>query len=242
MYLGRRAVAQTLMQALMVVEREVVVQTGFEFRNPGVVHEIDVLVLDSAPKALDEDVVQSSAPAVHADQSASGLDCVGECSGCELSALIGVEDIRCALLQRLTQSDQAKLAIQSVGQLPTQNVAAVPVDDRHQVHEAALHGNIGDICAPDLVGSSDLESTQEIRKDLVPWDWFAGVGLWIDGLQAHHLHQTSHSLVVDLMSLALQPGRDPWPAVERRFGVLPIDQPHELQVVVGLSCRLEVQC
>ncbi len=140
------------------------------------------------------------------------------------------------------QSDQAKLAIQSVGQLPTQNVAAVPVDDRHQVHEAALHGNIGDIGAPDLVGSSDLKSTQEIRKDLVPWDWFAGVGLWIDGLQAHHLHQTSHSLVVDLMSLALQPGRDPWPAVERRFGVLPIDQPHELQVVVGLSCRLEVQC
>ena len=65
MYLGRRAVAQTLMQALMVVEREVVVQTGFEFRNPGVVHEIDVLILDGAPKAFDEDVVQGSASAVH---------------------------------------------------------------------------------------------------------------------------------------------------------------------------------
>ena len=75
----------------------------------------------------------------------------------------------------------------------------------------------------------------------MPWDWFAGVRPRIDGLQAHHLHQTSHSFVVDLMSLALQPGRDPWPAVERRLGVLPVDQPHEIEVVVGLSCRLEVQ-
>ena len=228
------------MRPLNIVEAEVVVQPTVKSEPVGVVHQIDVLILDAAPQTLNKDVVQRTASAVHADLNTSCQHGVSEGVGCELSALIGVEDVRCALLEGLAQSHQTELTIQGVGKLPGQHVTTVPVDDSYQVHEATSHRNVGDIGAPDLVRTGDLQSAQEIRVYSVPWSRFARVALGIERLQAHHLHQALDPFVIDQIPLAAQVSRHSWPAVERCPGVLLIDQAHEQQVMLGLASWLVI--
>ena len=62
MHLRRCSVAQALVQALLVIEVEVVVQPRIQFRNGAIVQEVDVLVLDRAPQAFDKDERGSTPP------------------------------------------------------------------------------------------------------------------------------------------------------------------------------------
>jgi len=50
----------------------------------------------------------------------------------------------------LVQSFDAKIRLHAVGQAPGQNLAAVPVHDRHQIQEPAPHRDVGDVDAPHL--------------------------------------------------------------------------------------------
>jgi len=189
------------MKTLGIVEAEVVRQAGIEIKPGDVVHQVDAFILHAPPEAFNKDVVQGTASAVHADPSASRQHGVGERLGCELGALIGVEDVRPALLEGLAQSNQAELTIQSVGELPSQHVSTVPINHGHQIHETTSHRNVGNVGAPDLIRTGYRQPAQEIREYLVPWSRFACSGLGIDGLQAHYLHQTLDPLVVDRMFL-----------------------------------------
>ena len=73
--------------------------------------------------------------------------------GGELHALVGVEDFGLAMLEGLLEGIETEQAVQGVGELPGQDEAAVPVHDRHKIHETVRHGDIGDVGAPDLIGS-----------------------------------------------------------------------------------------
>lgn len=65
----------------------------------------------------------------------------------------------------------------------------------------------------------------------------AGVGLQVDRHQAHEPHQPPDALHIHGVALILQmPGHLP-DAVERGFQELPVDQPHERQVHLGLALR-----
>ena len=116
------------MRPFGVVEVEVVRQAGPEVETSSVAHQIDALILNATPEALNHDVVKRTASTIHADLNASCQHGVGERMGSELSALIGVKDVWSALLEGLTQSFQAKLTIQGIGDLPSQHVSAVPID------------------------------------------------------------------------------------------------------------------
>ena len=98
----RRAVAERLVRPLFVVEAEIPRQAGIELRYTAVVPEVDVLVLDRTPKALDEDVpssgrqagplpgpgfVEDPPAAVHADPYLVRLEHAGERRAGELTAL-----------------------------------------------------------------------------------------------------------------------------------------------------------
>ena len=60
--------------------------------------QIDLLVLDRSPEALDEDVVSPCALAVHADRDAVVGQHFGEFGTGELATLIGIEDLWTAVL------------------------------------------------------------------------------------------------------------------------------------------------
>jgi hypothetical protein len=121
------------------------------------------MILERPPQPLDEDVVLDAPAAVHADADSLILEHPCEGSACELRSLVGIEDVRrteslYSLLERL----HAKLRLHVVGHPLGEHLAAVPVHDRHQVHEAAVHGNVGDIGRPYLVRPFDAQIAQTL--------------------------------------------------------------------------------
>jgi hypothetical protein len=81
--------------------------------------QIHLLVFDAAPQPLDEHVVAPGAFAVHADRNAVVGEHAGEGRAGELRTLVGVEDLRLAVLgQRILQPSS------------TQNAASIVIDTR----------------------------------------------------------------------------------------------------------------
>ena len=140
-----RPIAQALMEPLVIVKCKVVFKTGEQRRHRCVSIRIDVLVLDRAPETLDEDVVQSAATAIHADANASTLQDRREGKSSKLDTLVGIEYLWLTPCQRLLQSHLTEQAVQRIRELPGQHIAAMPIHDCHQVHEALSHWYIGDI-------------------------------------------------------------------------------------------------
>jgi len=131
------------MVSVVVVEGEIVTQTSQQSRNCRILPYIDVLVLDRAPETLDEDIVVGTASSIHTDADASGSQNRCECLRRELTALVRVEYLGLGHSQRLFKCQSAEVAVQGVGELPGQDVAAVPVDDCGQIHESLRHRHIG---------------------------------------------------------------------------------------------------
>lgn len=130
--------------------------------------EVDALVLERPPEALDDDVVYPSASAIHADADLGLAQHAGEGLRSKLTALIGVKDIRLAEAALcFLQRRDAEAGIHGVGQPPGQNLTGRPVHDRHRVEEAAPHRDVCHVGAPDMVGPLDCQLAQEIRIDPV---------------------------------------------------------------------------
>ena len=73
------------------------------------------------------------------------------------------EDPRPAVaVQGFGQGLDAEPGIQGVGQPPGEHTARGPVHDGHQVQEAALDENVGDISRPDLIRPVDGEPLEKI--------------------------------------------------------------------------------
>ena len=66
-----RLVVKVLVRSTKIVDVEVVRKPGSSIVAVHVPFQIDILVLDAAPKPLNENVVEGTAPAIHADLHAS---------------------------------------------------------------------------------------------------------------------------------------------------------------------------
>lgn len=100
------------MQAAFVVEGKVVPQAGEEFHAGGKLVQVNQLVLDAPPEPFDEDVVQGTAAAIHADLDIVVEQRLEECLGSELRALVGVLDLGLIVtLERGVQRSGAKSSL-----------------------------------------------------------------------------------------------------------------------------------
>ena len=114
------------------------------------------------------------------------LENAGEVEAGELAALVGVEDLRLAVFgQRLSQGLDAEGGIHGVRQPPSENMARRPVHDRHQVQEPALNRDVGDVGAPDLIGTVNLHPLEKIGINPMRRMGGAGSRRLIDRLQPH---------------------------------------------------------
>src|SRR6202030_1119800 len=95
--LPRRAIAQALMLALRVVKVQPGADAGLGFGYCRLSVEVHLLVFETAPRRLDEDVGHAPALAVHADRDAMPLQGAGKIVASELAALVGIEDLRPAI-------------------------------------------------------------------------------------------------------------------------------------------------
>ncbi len=75
------------MRAPLIIEGQVVCEGGARFADAVVGFQVDLLVFDAAPQALDEHVVAPGAFAVHADRDAVIQQHAGEGDAGELALL-----------------------------------------------------------------------------------------------------------------------------------------------------------
>lgn len=156
------------MFAMVVVKVKVFFKTIVQFQPVAVRTQVNVLVLDAPPEPFDKYVVQRPAFSVHADGDIPVLQHLRELPGGELAALVRVEYIGLSPpLQCCHQRLLAKPDPHRVGQGPRQHIAAEPVHHGAEVHEAVLHGHVGDVRGPDLVGALDAQAPQQVGEHLV---------------------------------------------------------------------------
>src|SRR5207245_3978001 len=86
--LARRAIAEALMLALLVVEAEPGADASLRLGDAGIGVEVDLLVFEAAPQPLDEDVVHVAALAIHADGDLVALQGAGEVVAGELAHMV----------------------------------------------------------------------------------------------------------------------------------------------------------
>ena len=96
----RGAAVKSDVGSLCVVEGDVASDRLPCFADAFIGVQIDFLVLDGSPEALDKDIVSPCALAVHADRDAVVDQHVCEFGIGELTALIGVEDLRAAVFSK----------------------------------------------------------------------------------------------------------------------------------------------
>ncbi len=106
------------MGPLMIIEVKVGRQASSQFGHRGIVLEVDVLVFEATPQAFDEDIVQSSATSIHTDADGGSFKTGRELIGGELRTLVGIENGRVPLAERLLECIQTEVTIQRVGELP----------------------------------------------------------------------------------------------------------------------------
>ena len=100
---------------MIIIEEEVFLQPSLESGYRFIVLDVEVFIFDTAPEALDEDIVEDSALSIHTDTDVSVFQGRGEGQGGELSALIGVEDLRGSLPEGHLESLKAEVSLQRVG-------------------------------------------------------------------------------------------------------------------------------
>src|ERR1039458_9943048 len=118
--------------------------------------QINLLVFDRSPQALDEHIIPPISFAIHADGDAGFEKNAGEAGAGELAALIRIEDLRSAMTgESFIQHLDAELRFHGDRQPPSENPATKPVDDGGKIDETARHRDVCDVHGPDLVGSDD---------------------------------------------------------------------------------------
>ena len=92
-----------LMKSLLIVKVEIVSQSTPRRGNRVIVVEIDLLILDTAPKSLNEDVVKIAASTIPTDGNISRLQPISKRIRSKLTALVGVEYQRSRLTKCLIE-------------------------------------------------------------------------------------------------------------------------------------------
>src|SRR6516162_4664251 len=113
--LARRVVAEALVLALFVIEAEPGANAGLCLGDTGIGMQVDLLILQTAPQPLDEDVVHTATFAIHADGDTAPIEHCDDLGVGELAALVGVEDLRPAVSgQRFLQGLDAEVRAERV--------------------------------------------------------------------------------------------------------------------------------
>ena len=101
------------MRPFFIIELDVLMQTPPQLGHRFVVVEIDVLILQCAPEALDEDVVEDPTTTIHADTDLLVGQTTGKIMGSKLRSLVGVENLWFSLAQGLFQRCQSEVGTKS---------------------------------------------------------------------------------------------------------------------------------
>jgi hypothetical protein len=87
------------MRTLVIVIVKIAFQAFDQIRHRRIVSDIDILIFKGSPKALDEDIIQSTSLPIHTNTNFCFNKARSKLVGCELRILISVEDFWLTLSQ-----------------------------------------------------------------------------------------------------------------------------------------------
>lgn len=186
----------------MVVEVEVGSEALPGFFHRTIAFEIHFLILHGSPETLREDVVEATAPAVHADFDTVLFQDFRELVARELGSLIAVEDFRLPAAERFTESFDAEFFFHRDRKPEGHHVAGIPVEDSREVCPAAGKTDERDIRSPDVIAFQDRHIPQQIRIFFVIGVWDGSLRPPINTAEAEFSHQRTDFLDADGKALA----------------------------------------
>ena len=85
------------MPSFLIVEHQPVADALFGLGQAIIVFEIDLLMFQAAPEALDKHIVHPASLAIHVDFAVMVFEYIREILAGKLTTLVTVKDIRCAV-------------------------------------------------------------------------------------------------------------------------------------------------
>ena len=115
----------------------------------------------------------------------------------KVTALIAIPNRGRALLQGLTDRIQHKRLFERIVKRPTDNVAGVQIQHRHQIHPPRCQADIRDINRPDMIRLAGRDAPQQVRIDAMLASAAAQIWPWADPDDAHLAHVPLHGFAID---------------------------------------------
>ena len=227
------------MRTHVVILVDKAVNAGSELSLGRVFLNVDLLSLQAAEPPFNHNVVRPAGLSVHAlpdmQRFEQGLIVIAG----ELAALVGVDDRRDAVaLHRFTDCFQDGGRFQGIGQPPTHDLAAVPVNDRSQVHVVAFHPDVGDVDRPHLIRELSHITPEQVRKDSFLILALREVWPRIDRVDSHLAHVLLHRLPGYIVPVVSQQHANLSGTPRRILGMPVIDECHDpLLALNGLFIR-----
>ena len=129
---------------------------------------VDQFVFETAKEGLDEGIIVAVAFAAHrSDQAMLGQDLSISGAG-ELSSAIGVEDTISrgrTLAKRHAQCADHQCSVEDLVHSPSNYTPGEEIQDRDQIQPALSSEDCGGIADPDLIGASNGEVVQSVRRN-----------------------------------------------------------------------------
>jgi len=167
--LERAAVGETGGQPGAVIEALDVLKDGrARFSPGGKTVVIDKFVFERAGEGFDEGIIVAVGGTTHgSDQIMLGQDLAVGGAG-ELTAPIGVDDespSRLTLAQGHAHRGDREWSIEDRAHGPAEHLPAAQIEDCDQIQPALAGEDSGSIGDPDLVGTTDSEALETVRRD-----------------------------------------------------------------------------
>lgn len=125
------------------------------FTRTTVLIDINLIVFQAAPEALNDNVILGAALPIHADANLVLLEQINILRTGKMTPLVAVHNRRLNSVKRALHRLQNKTDLQALIQLPVYDVARIPVHDGVKIHPTLSHTDIGNIHTPDLIRRSD---------------------------------------------------------------------------------------
>ena len=183
------------MSSTVVIIVEIITKANVQFSSVFSWIKINIFTLQCTPESLDPDIIQTTASSIYTDYYFLIFQIANPSLIGKLHTLIRIDNIWFSLVRYgLLKNFQAVSCIQRIRKAPTNNIAAVNINNGRQVPKSFLHRDIGNVDTPDMVRMSNFQVAQFVRMDISGQPKFTQIALWVYCHQPHLAQKSSDSL------------------------------------------------
>jgi hypothetical protein len=169
----------------LVVKRKVRREISMGLFSVEIVMQIDLFPFHRSPESLDEYIVETPPLGIHANQNLMGFQTFRKRLAGKLTPLIAIENLGpFSVEKRFLERLDAKVRIERIRKSPREDIATIPIQNRHQIEKSLSHPHIRYIGAPHLIRMRNRNAFQQIRIDPMRLISDAELRFWIERFES----------------------------------------------------------